>query len=99
MGQNAGKHTTGKHHTPGHSRKVSKASGDGSDSDSVDTASSSQSPSTPSGLKQGMAAFFRKQSDACKKRMDHQLYLVSCWMKIRTVAIKIFLVRYFLKVS
>lgn len=75
MGQNAGKHTTGKHHTPGHSRKVSKASGDGSDSDSVDTASSSQSPSTPSGLKQGMAAFFRKQSDACKKRMDHQLYL------------------------
>lgn len=99
MGQNAGKHTTGKHHTPGHSRKVSKASGDGSDSDSVDTASSSQSPSTPSGLKQGMAAFFRKQSDACKKRMDHQLYLVSCWTKVRTVAIKIFLVRYFLKVS
>lgn len=75
MGQNAGKHTTGKHHTPGHSRKVSKASGDGSDSDSIDTTSSTQSPSTPSGLKQGMAAFFRKQSDACKKRMDHQLYL------------------------
>lgn len=77
MGQNAGKQTTGKHHNPGHSRKVSKASGDGSDSDSVDTSSSSQSPSTPSGLKHGMASLFRKQSDACKKLMDHQLYLVS----------------------
>ncbi|XP_056011978.1 E3 ubiquitin-protein ligase LRSAM1-like [Ostrea edulis] len=68
MGQNEGKHRT-----PGGSRKMSKASGAGSDSDSIDT--SSGSPITPSGSKQNKMAFFRKQSDACKKRMDHQLYL------------------------
>lgn len=77
MGQNEGKHAAKKNNTPGHSRKVSKASGEGSDSDSVDTTSSSQSPISPSGSKNIMASFFRKQSDACRKRMDHQLYLVS----------------------
>nr|XP_022321142.1 E3 ubiquitin-protein ligase LRSAM1-like [Crassostrea virginica]XP_022321143.1 E3 ubiquitin-protein ligase LRSAM1-like [Crassostrea virginica]XP_022321144.1 E3 ubiquitin-protein ligase LRSAM1-like [Crassostrea virginica] len=75
MGQNEGKHAAKKNNTPGHSRKVSKASGEGSDSDSVDTTSSSQSPISPSGSKNIMASFFRKQSDACRKRMDHQLYL------------------------
>ncbi|XP_061189417.1 E3 ubiquitin-protein ligase LRSAM1-like [Saccostrea echinata] len=76
MGQNEGKHAGGKHHTPGNSRKASRASAAESDSDSIDTSSSTQSPATPSDSKQNrMMAFFRKQSEASKKRMDHQLYL------------------------